>query len=163
MPTDSENSAADGGPDEAGRERRDNARFTAAVMFVIMMAFVMIPSCTAHFQCPEETVFSGRLGRGGYSLGLVMFGVVFGYLAFAVRAKLRTVLAAASALSLAVGLALWVQASYSYYCATPRAISLHPALGASSNLSWGDVRTVIPYCGYPRRGRGQIYSSNRSP
>jgi len=106
-------------------------------------------------NCPPDTILSGHMGRGHtYFLFLLVFGPLLIALWMATRPSAfdlgHWLMGIVPVAMIAAGLFLWAQASFSYFCATPDVIHLHPALAKNHDVGWGDVWRVVPECNFGR-------------
>jgi hypothetical protein len=61
--------------------------------------------------------------------------------------RYRLLLAVSASCALIIAAILWVKVTFSFYCATPNTIQLHPyPLGPWRNFTWDDVKVVQAKC-----------------
>jgi hypothetical protein len=130
-----------------------------------VMALLMLPIHWLQSTfCPESTIVSGHLDGFELALGAVLIGL--GLLLIGVGlvaqtntkftvAKKRNMLSLAMAGGILVlfSFAIWLDDVFSYYCATPNVIVVHPdPFLPSVTYKWSDVQRVSTGCTFSRGG-----------
>jgi hypothetical protein len=130
----------------------------------VMILLALLPGWLQPGFCPDGTLVAGHLLGAGIVFGLILSGTGLllagiGYLGRR-NPELSSARQQKSGIFFVVGLSLaalssvaWLDGLFSYYCATPQVIVVHPDpfLGPVT-YTWSDVRRVFSGCSYGRGG-----------
>jgi len=131
--------------------------------WVLFFAYPFVPSYLRGALCPRDTFLTGpigsEIGEVGDFLILPSFFILV-FLAVSIRSSWITrhsvsvtIIALCALLLSAI---LWINLTFSFYCATPSTILLHPdILGSYRKFTWDDVRVVQARCWDGSRTRWQ--------
>jgi hypothetical protein len=124
---------------------------------VLFFAYLLVPSYLREALCPRDTFLSGPIGSeigvvgdflilpSFFILALLTPGIQSSASSWIKRHSASVTIIASCALLLSA--ILWINLTFSFYCATPSTILLHPdILGSHRKLTWDDVRVVQARC-----------------
>jgi hypothetical protein len=124
---------------------------------VLFFAYLFVPSYLREALCPRDTFLSGPIGSeigvvgdllippSFFILALLTPGIQSSASSWIKRHSVSVTIIASCTLLLSA--ILWINLTFSFYCATPSTILLHPdILGSYRRFPWDDVRVVQARC-----------------
>lgn len=144
-----------GGPIESQKTWYTPSVLIAGLM--LFFAYLLLPPYLRQELCPADTFLSGPIGReigvvGDFLIPPSFFALAF--LAGNVQSSVsswikrhRALVAMTASCALLLSAALWINLTFSFYCATPLAVLLHSdVLRTYRKFTWDDVQVVRARC-----------------